>query len=762
MKPGSSLSLALSPAIPDESSASDAHRREIKSKARLTDNLPIVLIDKKFLFLLLLWLLGFNSVTGQVAPKHIRNYGPELTRAGEAMMAVAVDDRGLVFFGTEKGVLTLEGDEWKIITIQDLSGIRSLQYDTARHRLWVGGTGTFGYLTCDANMQYRYISLSDSVTKAKPFKQVWQIVIESDRVTFMSNEAHFEWTESGVAIRDITGTFVYLVNGIKYYSQKRGPLSTVKNGLLTKVWSQQGNPDAVYYASSLDSVSNLLFTPYNGVFRHNLIEDKVLYYDSPLSTYLKKQGFYDACRISDSLIAIGTFYDGVVIANVNGKIVDQIGTSHGLTSNGIYAVQLDPFGKLWVATEYGISEVDLRSALPEILPSSRRPDLYVAQLLIDNDSAIYLRCIDQPVTLTRKPRQLLFHMAAPGHDINSPMIDVRLIGVDREWTHIEHLEHDYMQLSNGDFLFQIKWADEPDPPSAAGIRVIISEPWYQPLIDFWQYILFLFLFSVILTLVLTSRLRASKRTLALMVKEKTEAIEAQKGELLRMNEDLKQVNEELDILLYRSSHDLISPVKSVKGLLNLIKLSPAEHSIYIPLMEDRILRLENILNELNSFVKNVKTQPVVSRIHLKQFCEDVWHEMEFMRPGVNYMFQLNVPDDLVVECDQGRLKVILNNLVSNAIKYSDASKKSSIISVAAQMDQGSLVLRISDNGQGIRSEHMARLFEMFYRANERSNGLGLGLYLVKKIVDSLNGTIRIESEFLQGTRVEVRVPVRVL
>lgn len=57
---------------------------------------------------------------------------------------------------------------------------------------------------------------------------------------------------------------------------------------------------------------------------------------------------------------------------------------------------------------------------------------------------------------------------------------------------------------------------------------------------------------------------------------------------------------------------------------------------------------------------------------------------------------------------------------------------SSITSVAAQVDQGSLVLRI---GQGIRSEHMPRLFEMFYRANEQANGLGLGLYLVKKIVD---------------------------
>jgi len=709
--------------------------------------------------LLFILFLCFSTAISQVLPKYVRNYGPEVTRSGEVALAVTIDHRGLPFFGTEKGVLTFEGDRWRVISIKDESGVRSIEYDTLRHRLWVGGAGTFGYLACDANNQYRYISLSDSILKARPFKQVWQILIEPNAVTFMTNEAQFVWSESGISLKDIQSSFIYLVDGTKYYSKRDGAFSVEESGSLVKVWDQTGIREPVYYVTAQDSVNHLLFTAYDGVFRYNRKQKKVFPVNSPLNTFLKQHPFYNACRISYSLLAIGTWYDGVIIADVNGNIVERVGTTNGMTANGIYALQFDPFGKLWAATDYGLSLIDLKSSIPQKLKLSQAPDLYTVQVSINNDSTIFLNCIDQPILLKKKPQHLLFRLAAPGFDSKSGKIHIRLAGVDNQWISIDHFEKEYIEPGNGEFEFQVKWENELDSAAKAGIKIIIAEPWYLALLEFWQYIVLILFFTIILIFVITYRLRVSKKILTQMVGEKTMALEEHKVELLKMNENLKQVNEELDILLYRSSHDLISPVKSVKGLLNLIKISPDEQGTYLDLMEDRIMRLENILLELNSYIKNIKTEPVLTHIYIKQLCQDVWHEVEFLETSVKLDLQLNIADDLVFECDRGRMKVILNNLVSNSIKYADLSKEKPFIAITAVYEDGHFVIRVSDNGRGIRSEHLARLFEMFYRATEGANGLGLGLYLVKKIVDSLKGTITIESEMRQWTKVEIRLPI---
>jgi signal transduction histidine kinase len=707
--------------------------------------------------LFILFLNGYPAIS-QILPKYIRNYGPEITRSGEVALAIAIDDKGLPFFGTEKGVLTFQGERWRIIPLKDESGVRSLEYDTVRHRLWVGGAGTFGYLACDANLQYRYISLSDSIQKTHSFKQVWQILVEPGTVTFMANEAQFVWSESGIVWKDIQSSFIYLVDGIKYFSKKNGALSIEENGSLVEVWDQPKIRESVYYITAQDSINHLLFTAYDGVFRYNRKQRKVSPFQSPLTLFLKEHAFYNACRVNDSLIALGTWYDGVVIADVHGNIIDRAGTTNGMTANGIYALKMDPFGKLWTATDYGISQIDLKASMPQKLAVQRNPDLYAMQVSINNDSTIFLTCVDQPIKLDRRPHQLLFRLAAPGFDANDKIL-VRLKGYDNQWMPIEHFEKEYKQLGNGEFVFQAKWEGESDAAVKAGISLIIAEPWYQPLIDFWQYIALVLFFALILIFAITYRFRVSKKILTHMVSEKTKAIEGHKVELLKMNENLKQVNEELDILLYRSSHDLISPVKSVKGLLNLIKISPAEQSTYIDLMEDRIVRLENILMELNSYIKNIKTEPVLTHLYFKQLCVDVWREMEFMETAVKLDMQLNIEDDLVFECDRGRMKVILNNLIGNSIKYADLSKENPFIAVSAAYESGQFVIRVSDNGRGIRAEHLTRLFEMFYRASEGGNGLGLGLYLVKKIIDSLKGTITIDSELHQWTRVEVMLPL---
>jgi signal transduction histidine kinase len=105
-----------------------------------------------------------------------------------------------------------------------------------------------------------------------------------------------------------------------------------------------------------------------------------------------------------------------------------------------------------------------------------------------------------------------------------------------------------------------------------------------------------------------------------------------------------------------------------------------------------------------------------------------------------------------------RLSIIFQNLISNSIKYQDVEKMESFISVEADITENEIQIRFSDNGMGIREEYLPKMFSMFFRATERSEGAGLGLYIVKESVSKLGGEISLESTFNEGCTFNIRLP----
>ncbi len=189
-----------------------------------------------------------------------------------------------------------------------------------------------------------------------------------------------------------------------------------------------------------------------------------------------------------------------------------------------------------------------------------------------------------------------------------------------------------------------------------------------------------------------------------------------------------------------------------------MRMSKEDNELYINLMDDRISRLENILQEINSYVKNVKRDAVRTKFNVKDLVDSVWASLEFLDNARSLRFEVAIDSGLVIESDREQWRMVINNLLTNAIKYHDTSKPSPYIKVTASAGGEEVHMVIEDNGQGIRQEHQPRLFDMFYRANEGSDGTGLGLFLVRKIVDRLGGKITLESEYGRGTTVHIRIP----
>lgn len=109
--------------------------------------------------------------------------------------------------------------------------------------------------------------------------------------------------------------------------------------------------------------------------------------------------------------------------------------------------------------------------------------------------------------------------------------------------------------------------------------------------------------------------------------------------------------------------------------------------------------------------------------------------------------------------DKKRIYIVLNNLISNAIKYSDPSKPEAYIkTLIDSSENGGARIRIIDNGEGIDTQNISRIFDMFYRASERSDGSGIGLYIVKEVIQKLHGTIDVRSQRYQETEFTIHLP----
>ena len=230
--------------------------------------------------------------------------------------------------------------------------------------------------------------------------------------------------------------------------------------------------------------------------------------------------------------------------------------------------------------------------------------------------------------------------------------------------------------------------------------------------------------------------------------------------LLATNKEIIETNKELDTLVYSVSHDLRSPITSIQGL---IYISKEENDIdrlreYIGLIDKTIQKQDSFIHEIIHFFKTKHTALSFSEFSLKELIEDIVANNEFIPTArgivINYYIDLNR-----VYTDQLRLKMIINNLVSNAIKYSDNRKPERMIAIKTRELHNKIVIEIEDNGLGIDKKSIDKIYNMFFVGANANKGTGLGLYILKQNVDKLNGRVEVESELNAGTKFTVFIPM---
>jgi signal transduction histidine kinase len=251
-----------------------------------------------------------------------------------------------------------------------------------------------------------------------------------------------------------------------------------------------------------------------------------------------------------------------------------------------------------------------------------------------------------------------------------------------------------------------------------------------------------------------------------MVEERTRALHDEittrktvEEKIQRTNQELSKRNTELDNFVYSVSHDLRAPIASVLGLINLARKDQEAtmKDMYLDMINKSALQQDHFIKEILDQSRNSRLEVKREEIFFEPLIDETFSQLKFATStGKSVEKIINIKQEKPFYSDRWRLKVILNNIISNAIRYRNG--KDPVIKVDVEIADHNVTLSIEDNGKGIEKEHLPNVYKMFYRATDDGAGSGLGLYIVKEAIDKLNGNISIDSTVGKGTTVNLRIP----
>ena len=237
--------------------------------------------------------------------------------------------------------------------------------------------------------------------------------------------------------------------------------------------------------------------------------------------------------------------------------------------------------------------------------------------------------------------------------------------------------------------------------------------------------------------------------------------ERKKAELVleNQNKELIKTNDELDRFVYSVSHDLRSPLTSIMGIISFIEEDSTEPETlgHLKMIKDSINRLDRSVKSILSYSHNNRGGLEITAIPVQNSINEIVYSLSSMSNAAGISFEVQIDEKRPFYSDCLRFKTIIENLVSNAIKYHTKATGGRFLHIKGTSGKDYLELELQDNGIGISPANHQKIFGMFYRISGEISGSGLGLYIVKETLEKLHGTILIDSEEGKGTKFTLKL-----
>jgi len=557
----------------------------------------------------------------------------------------------------------------------------------------------------------------------------------------------------------------------------------------------------------------------NGLWQLDLSQDKAFYFDS--LELLKHKNILSIHEVDDQTLWLGTANSGIIVLNHVSNHAFQISEAQGLSNNTVLGTLQDDAGNYWVSTYNGITVLDANANVRFVINEShglsnnrfnlqsyyKLPDgtlvfggmkglnfinpinmlkalsekevnkIYLTELrywdATKNENITYKGEYNSstPISISAGQRYLSLDFAMSNYaNLSEQSFAYRLVPeeggeeIDSNDLWINIGAESRVTISNippGDYLVEVKGSDYSSNLLEATLFVPIhvSEYFYK---QWWFYLLCALPF-VLGIWIWMKRIDTENKRLEVEVSVRTTQILDDKKIIQQQANDLLELDKSKTRFFTNISHEFRTPLTVISGLVNQTK---ADESIKV-VIQRNIKILLHLINQILD-LRKLESGNISARMIQGDLTEYMRYTVESFRSladekGVQLSFE-NSNKVLVLDYDPENLLHIVSNLVANAIKFTpkDGSVKVSL-NLISKSEIDFYRLSVSDSGIGIPEEKIQHVFDRFYQVDDEhsrtGSGTGIGLTLVKELVNLLNGEINVTSKPNEGTQFWVEFPV---
>ena len=264
--------------------------------------------------------------------------------------------------------------------------------------------------------------------------------------------------------------------------------------------------------------------------------------------------------------------------------------------------------------------------------------------------------------------------------------------------------------------------------------------------------LYIFLANIFITLVI---LGSSLSYAGIMIGKLANS----QKKVIEQNDSLQVINAGLDKFVFNVTHDLRAPLVALIGLIDLIDEESDIEQIkaYILMMKESLEKQDHFINEMMLFIQSKHSGFIKKECYLALIINDIIAQNHYRNGSKQIQIYKEVTLNRI-DSDALKLHVILSNLLSNAMKYSDPKKEEQWVKVKTYQQEKNAIIEVEDNGLGIRLRDQERIFDKFYMSGNNKKSTGLGLYLVKDAITQMAGKIEVQSELGIYSRFIISIP----
>lgn len=736
---------------------------------------------------------SFNAMFNQY---HTDAYGNPIAPNGD-IHAICVDDKNNIWAGSSvDGLVRIDRNTLEVKTYTYTGQSHSISNNNitflfidSYNTMWIGTNNGLNQYEKNTDTFVSYLPDSDN-----------PLSISSAKINYLYEDSK-------------NNLWICTDNGLNVMDREKGTFTTLKNNpkdanslFSNKVSKIIEDDEGIYWIGFLSSGIDRYDAGKNSFTHHQHIEGNT----NSLSNDRISQIYND--KIGNLWIA--TYGGGLDKFDKATKTFTNYNEKHGLANASLYCVLPDKSGNLWMSHNEGISKFDItrktfknyfegtefngrafyQTKSGEILLGSiyavvafypedvveniRIPPVHVNEFKLFNEiltpydgKNILKKVTEETDTMVLSYDQNFFSLGFVSLNfVNSEnnQLKYKLENFDSEWNEANEYHHaNYTNVPPGNYTFKVKgsnndliWNDEGD-----SIFIAIRYPWWDTLLFKTVAILMSVAILVLMYKLRTRNIKKQKADLEKLVGIRTkevrtheEEIIKQKESITKQNTELRALNEEKNKLIQIVSHDLRSPLNQIKGLASIIKaINPTlnqETDDSLTMINDLVERQKNMISKILDTsaidTNSVNLQLVDLNVH--ELIKEVRSTMKIVAESKGILIeQLFYNKDLYIEADKNYLIQILENLISNAIKFSPPNKS---ILISTDREHDKVIISIKDEGPGISEEDMKRLFEPYTKlsaqptANEDSSGLGLSI--AKKYMDHMQGKIWCQSKEGKG------------